>query len=610
MVAVSIFFRKQAQQSASIAEDLVHYYIKPTCRPFPAGPARWFLQVGTGGLGLNELEGRIFWACRTSPRSLDAHASHASRICGCSATQATATVSMLVSAGVLAPVGMQSVAGSGSAKRSARTPIVVVVTRDRSVALRRCLDSIAAVSVRSAEPVSVLVIDGSADAGVAEENRQATRRAMSSSCGTCCIKYFGADESASQRQAWISVAGKDLEALTLVPGSIGANRNLALLLSAGRSTVFVDDDVVVRTWSGQRLSGVALGGHFDPREWRFFGTREEAISAVDNVRETDVLEEHARYLGADLGSVVASVGGAVDVERGCGHMIEALETASEHRVRVTLAGVAGDGTRHCPYAVLFDTGPLRKSLLAAQVTYDEALRFRNVACVVPRPTVGHDRSCMAYCMGVDNSEFLPPFMPGIRNEDGLFGSLLGLVDPSSLFMHLPFGIIHDSTRDNDYDRTKMPSASNLRISEVLQILLGVVEPSFVAPEPEARCSRFGQWLLEFGTMPMSRCASLMRTLVVADVAMRLSSVAALLDDKSLPTYFRDDAKRYEQALRASTHDPAFFVPIECRGESVERGVKRLQQLCRTFGTLLEAWPSLWSVARREVEFELQAHRVR
>ncbi len=380
--------------------------------------------------------------------------------------------------------------------------------------------------------------------------------------------------------------------------SIGANRNLLLLLTAGEHVLTVDDDVVLETWSAtDRDDGLALMGHHQELfETTFFPDRVTALNTVAR-SAVDVFSAHEALLGHSLSALVAQSSPAADMTRACGHLRSALEEGRPLVVRATFTGLAGDAGVYCPYRLLFSGGPLRQLLLTNASMFQTALTSREASRIVHTNVVTHDCGCMAPCMGLANREVVPPFMPTGRNEDGVFGVMLAASDPATVFGHVPVGVLHDSNRPSARPAGPILSASASRLSD---LIISVVMRSRL---PEA--STLDAWLREMGhrfidLAELSRrdIAAYVSEMISEERSLELAQIAEAVDGENCPKHWRDGLTRYRDQLLASMTTEAFYLPTEFHGVgTVEEGFDALRAFMRGFGRLIDGWPDLWVAAR-------------
>lgn len=471
---------------------------------------------------------------------------------------------------------------------------IAIVTADRPQSLARGLEAIA--RHRTVSQPRVLVIDGSRVHG-AHTRTVVERAAADYGLDT---RYVGAAEAAQLRErlAEASIPRPVLDA-ALTPGSIGSNRNLATLLTAGRLIVMQDDDVVCEPWAlPDREDGVVMGGHVDLRAWRFFTSRQEAMSSVTPV-DADLWAAHAAVLGQPLANILSRASTALDVEHACNHMVAALTESEQRHVRVTFAGLAGDAARYCSHGVLFLQGAVREALWRDPTLMETAITSREIASIARRTVLTHDPACMAYCMGVDNTALVPPFMPTGRNEDGVWGTMLGFADPQALFAHLPYGIRHDSNRPAVYD-DPMPSVRQCRISEFLLFVVHRLARSTFAASPDERLRHLGQICTQIGQLPRDEFRLLLMDTRLNALCGELSRQEALAAaNPECPLHWRAAFEEYSRIFRKHVTQPDFFLPIEFKdATSIDEGFARAQTFVQQFGELLTWWPQMWAAAAR------------
>ena len=469
-----------------------------------------------------------------------------------------------------------------------------IITADRPAAVRRCLDALVRqCDVHDHRP-RFLIIDGSRT----PEHQTATEAITCSIAASSghAMAYIGA----AQATQFLARLLPDAAATSsLMPGSVGSSRNLLLLLTAGEHILTVDDDVICDTWAMRGAAdSVLLMGHQQERlDTHFWPDRASVLEAIERV-PVDALTAHGALLGHSLPALIATSPRVVDLAQGCGHLRSALAEGRPLVVRVTLTGLAGDAGTYCPYRLLFSGGPLRARLWSDPEVFTTALTSRDVSRIAPARIVTHDSSCMATCMGLANSALVPPFMPVGRNEDGVFGAMLSACDRSVVFGHVPFGIIHDSDRSSWRTGTRMLSATESRLAElILSLVLPTSFPE-ASTTPAGAIRRTGQAMMVLGEMDSGALKDLV-TAVTREVREReFNRAMQTADDPACPDYWRTGLQEYRRAFLESSTKPGFFLPIEFHEhESVEEGFRAIGGFFRDFGRLADSWPDLWQRAR-------------
>jgi hypothetical protein len=535
-------------------------------------------------------------------KTLDGHAAALARTGLGDAHALAATLQSLAMSGLLRSCAdllpPPDVQASSVDARPIRT--VAVITAGRPSILARGLESFARHLDAQGQPARLLVVDGSRDAAdqaanrniVAELHRRTGRQG----------DYVGEREAAALRErlAADQDAPRELLDFALTAGTIGANRNLVLLLTAGEHILMADDDIVCEPWAPNgRADGVALWGHTEPQDSEFFAARDDLRHAAAWVPDVDLVGAHAARLAQPLPAALASAHGGADLGEACGHLIGALVERRAPAVRLTFTGIAGDAGTYCPYTRLFATGPTQARLASSRDVFERALRSREVLRAVSRTTITHDSRCMAGCMGLINTGLVPPFLPVGRNEDGVFGIMLTALDPLALAAHLPVGVVHDSGRPAVYEDRSMRSASESRLSDLLILLTRAAMQGALESDAGARLARLADGLVAVaGLEPRGFVQHATRMLLDAR-AQQLARIEAMVSRPAeYPPYWRAALEEYRRTITRSLARPDFFLPVEFHDAgSVDAGFELLQRFVAQFAALLGVWPALGRAMR-------------
>ncbi len=467
------------------------------------------------------------------------------------------------------------------------------MTAGRPALLRRALESLRRHCDDHERAPRVIVVDGSPH----EPDRRATRAAVAAVAarGTPGARYVGPDEADALRARLVIHGGPNMP---LRPGSAGANRNLLLLLTAGERLLMMDDDVVCETWAGEDCHEriAVMGHHGELIRTTFAETRAAALAAAPRA-SIDLLGEHEALLGRALRDLIADSAQPMDATWACAHMRHAVAGATAHTVRVTMTGVAGDAGIHCPHRLLLAADPLRAQLCGAGDTFATAMNSREVVRIARARVLTHHPGCMATCTGVDNERLLPPFLPRGRNEDGVFGAMLSMAAPDTLFGHLPVGIVHDSPRPSARDTAAILSARETRLADLIVPLAASV--SGHARAPEAWLREAAALFSDLGRRPADALAVIVGDVIRVQRMRELAHVDELCRSRAWPAYYQAALEAYRDTLDAGLERPAFFLPIEFQHDgSLSTGYTALGGTLAAYGALLRAWPALWEAAAR------------
>ena len=576
----------------------LYYAVRAAVFEVRPGVSLALIRGADGATELDAAAARALAGCQ-GVKTMAAHAASAPDA-GSEAAQSetAAALGRLVAAGLLRPfAGMTppTLPAEPGRVRAATIDAVTVVTADRPAALDRCLASLDRHCDRFGRRPRTVVVDGSrrlaADVeAVAREARDAVP-----------TEYVGPFEAAAVRRL-LARAGIPDSVLRfgLTPGSTGCNRNLATLLTAGLTILTVDDDVVMEPWAlGGRVEGVAVGGHADPREWSFYGTRRAALAALPSVA-ADILAAHAAVLGQRMSRLLAGSNGPADLRDACQHLTEALAEGRDPTVRMTSTGLAGDSARYCAHRLLLLQGQIRRLLIGDAAAFDSALTSREIRHIARRLTVTHDyAACATYCTGLENAGLVPPFMPIGHCEDTVFGAMLGFADRDAVFAHLPYGIVHDSNRASSLGSEGMPSARQTRMGEALLFFLKIAPWPTHGTSTADRLRRFGRYLCEVGELDIRDFITLL-----ADAALRVrcenvATLETILQQQWCPRFWRGPIDAYRDTMARSAATASFFLPIEFQGAaSPSEGFRNAQAFVRDFGQLIQWWPDIWLTSTR------------
>lgn len=392
----------------------------------------------------------------------------------------------------------------------------------------------------------------------------------------------------------------------LLPGGhpdqrAGSPRNVVLLATAGQALLTVDDDTRCEVWRhGQADEGMAFVGHVDPRHTDVHGDRAAALASIER-EDVDLLAVHEMLLGRSVGALAEINRSDNDISALCSHLAPAVEGREPAwRVRATWTGIAGDAAVFCPYPLIFSTGITREALASSKKRFHTALSSREVSRVVRRATVTDEPWLMTYCAALDNRTPLPPFSPIGLNEDGLFGSMLRIVEPGAFIGQLPVGIVHDSDRDTGYDEGAIASATWIRFADVVQWLIA----SWAPPEGEVpvfeRMRLLGAHLRALSESSPAVFEDRIATLARESRWRLLGACEMFLAGPfDYPKFWLAAFARFQRAVLASLASARLVIPLEYRDEpDTAAAMSRLASNVGMFGRALAAWPALWEAHRQ------------
>jgi hypothetical protein len=379
----------------------------------------------------------------------------------------------------------------------------------------------------------------------------------------------------------------------------GANRNCIMLATAGRMIYSVDDDTQYRCWQRRdSINAISLSAGFDPTEFWFLCDENSPPAELEE-RDTDILLEHERLLGSNLGQVLGGCGKEViEADHVCGHLVRSLVSA-QGRVAATFNGLFGDSGMYSSAGLLLhQTGGTQQRLRASETIYRNAITNKSVVRMVRNTTVSHGPPWMGTMAGLDNRRLLPPYMPVGRNQDGTFGLTIHQCFPHSYFGHIPIALLHDPGERRIYSCNQVAGLSHIRLSDIIQTTLETIEPG--AGEEADGLRAAGRHLQDLGSAQPGE----FETIVRKSLWKRASRLAIcceqmLAASQGAPSYWVEDVKHQLVALHEAVTHRDYIVPSDtpCKTTGTGTKVTPSQRALYLFGKLLSAWPDIVAKSR-------------
>jgi hypothetical protein len=459
----------------------------------------------------------------------------------------------------------------------ARVTTLAVPTRGRTAALRRCLRSYAANLAAHGRDTRLVLFDDSDEPVVRAANLDVLRR-VAREAGVAAW-YSGPDDRLRAARALARATGAPprlLEfALTNPRRGVapGGQRNALLLETAGQSCVTVDDDTRCAVGrSPDALLGVATAttadfeASFLPRDWR----HRPPVAFAD----MDLVGLHEDRLGCAVPSAAGRPA----------------------RVVTSALGYVGDSGMDSPALHLLLPPPALARLFVEVEHHGRIWRTGQLLRVAPRETIATRGVCMAGCLGLDNRDGLPPFLPVLRNEDGVFGRLLDAAFPDARIAMLPWVLDH---RRPGRARPAVdgPPLGVAGAGEILGMLVGTW-PGSLRNDWRERLPAIGQQLLTLAARPASLFQLLVDTQRRACSLLERMLERRLAEQTNAPRAWREDLVRQLAGLRRTRTRPESALPHDLGTGAGRPTLRRLTALLENTGELLAAWPALWAQAAR------------
>ena len=512
-------------------------------------------------------------------------------------------LSSLVSSGALRS-RQELLQGIQEAEPEAPPPAISAIawiTRDRPELLRRSVQSAIANLRLYSRRAELRVYDDSANA----QARQAART-MLAELGRregYPVFYAGEEEkrdfAAALRARAGGVSAEIIEFALFDPLGIGytpgANLNAVMLDNCGKLVVHADDDTVFRFASlPEAEAGLRLSSAADPTQVRFFSRALERKAA--ELRDADILFAHESLLGHSVADCLRQHGGEADCDEASPEFLALLQ-AGGGRVAATMAGVCGDSGLGSPSFVLWLAGDSRELALQSEQHYRDALRTREVLRGVDRPTLSSSTFFMNMHCGLDNRLTLPPFLPVLRNSDGLFAQMLKSCRPSGLTAYLPLAIAHLP----GVQRASAgggPWRARARTADLLCAVLRYVVRVGVCRSLEQGLRSLGEQLVGVAGLPAPQFRALFGQAWAESLSGNILALEQLLQaNGGEPGYWAADVVAWIREAQETVAAAGPLIPEDLRREaSPGESAAHWQHLVLFFGELLQQWPALRQAA--------------
>ena len=484
-------------------------------------------------------------------------------------------------------------------KPSQQITCMGVPTSERVEALQKGLPSYIENCQHFGRTCNFVVMDDS----VHSQTRSAYRRMLQSlqSRYGVSIAYAGLEEKMAFARRLSEVGHLPLESVIFACvgdkrygiTTVGANRNALLLHTIGECIFSADDDTLCRIAAvpGAQTQSVSFSSKGSPIETWFFPSREDLLRSVHFV-EQDILALHEQWLGRNprMSVIQAEQRYEIEFDQVEPRFLQRL-ARGQGKVILTMNGAVGDCRWDNPHHYLFLRGDTFKRLTYSEQNYHSARATREVLQAVKQVTVTESAGPLfATYIGLDNREFLPPFMPLGRAEDIAFGMILTKCFEAAYAVQLPCALYHAPPEARFFSEQHMFSVG---FNTWVASCIGLFEPGF-AHSPSERLCKLGRHLEELGRLPKATFEEFVREHTWRTMSSLISELEERLQNREdpLPAFWLQDAR----ALIARARESA-LVPITDL-YTLRGGTEALQHLLIQFGKMLEYWPTMLEVARQ------------
>jgi hypothetical protein len=570
--------------------------------PGPGGTVGLYLPGARSLRLLPQPQARVLFKCR-GLRTIAEHA-ESLQAEGMDGHSAERSIRQLIAAGAMCSeadvvASLRGVPGNPS-QPSIRS--IRMTTLGQPTSLHRAVSSYASNATRWGRTVALVVLDDErCSTGESSLVTELQRAAAPHE-----LKYVGWKEVSSYIECLHRRSGVEARIIrsALLPDerlrrTDGASKNALMLDAASERYVQVDDDTECRVTDAAQRAGVRFYFGDRPVDGRYFRSRTEALAGVEWT-DGDFLGCHEAALGRTIGELVReSQPQAVEMDGPLTQLFESLRGVDQPVIRVTFAGLVGDAASDSPIHCLLETGKGREHLTASSAGYDGLKCTREVVRVAAMLTVTKPGMAMAFAMGCDASDMLPPFFPLGRCYEHVFSVMLARCFPSAFVAQLPHAIAHLPPERAPYAADLLQrDAVRLRLPDLAAILL-LNMPPVSYRSPGAALRHMGETLQECASLSWRDFEHVVCISVAHERMARLNALHEVLAAyRGMPHWWADDVRAAIGAIERSLSHltcPALddYPQFGGQDSDARRG---LQDVIRTFGEVLSCWPALWDAA--------------
>jgi hypothetical protein len=336
--------------------------------------------------------------------------------------------------------------------------MVAIPTANRPEELDRALETFIANCTAFGRTPEFVVADDSSTENL-PKNQEIVRRHASTYSGKVTHLDYAARQAMAEKLSLQYRSDKEVVMFTLcgdasTPVRIGSLRNSILLYAAGRKFLSIDDDVIChpRLLPGNtfpsKINELVIGS-VSAQKTMFFPTYESAVDFFPQ-SSIDYLAAHERMLGKSVAEVILEAGVEhihtnTDSSGMTDSLVEKLRTnLSEQKVALSHSGFIGHSwTRFQPPTMVSSHSDPHYRLWGT--SEDEYKRNRDalhLARINSEFALYKGTSSVSLNIGIDSSQFLPPFMPLYRSQDSVFGYTLQMCFPTIFSGYVPVLVEH------------------------------------------------------------------------------------------------------------------------------------------------------------------------
>ena len=479
---------------------------------------------------------------------------------------------------------------------------LAVLTCNRPLALERCLQSFYDYNKNYDNSIEIIVYDDSSVPDISTSNRKIIQKINEEQGNK--IHYHGPEQKKALLQKMVNlplvkeidpnILSFALQRHQYCPYTYGANLNNVLLTNINKNIMTVDDDMVFQTTRISDKDGLAFYSARDISEYEIHKNRDELLKKIQ-MTQTNIFEEHETLLGKSLSACIQTF-----VEKKQPLFLETITPRfarqidnPQAKIKVTQAGVFGDNGMSTLAHILLLDDDNRSKAYRTREAYTTALHSREVVRGVTQHSISNGSFLMSGNMALNNSRFLPPFIPVTRNCDGLFAAVLRKCFPQSYIGYVPYCLLHSPLETRNFS-PDMLQTINIRFQDLLDLVLQTFSP----PQFQTRentLQNLGQYLASFKNMADTSFIEMIRFIRRQQMSQFLHQLETRLEQAIfMPDFWAKDMDTYIKAIQKHIQSPNLHVPRDIDPSLDDDAVMKIcKEAVEQYGELVRIWPTLY-----------------